>query len=204
MLNYAITKNYINENPVKKLIVEKPDKKIFRNLSFDETIKFLEIAEKHGQSYYPFYATAYYAGLRMGELVYFSPDDVNYEENFVYVRSKEEHRIKDKQERKIPLNKKLREILKRLDHKGKYLFCTKDGRPRINNVNREIKRVGKIAGIKGMSVQILRETFGSHLRRKGVDIALIKDYMGHSSIDVTLRHYAHIPIGETHDKIDLL
>ena len=41
-------------------------------------------------------------------------------------------------------------------------------------------------------------------RRRGVDIALISQYMGHSTVDVMLRHYAHIPIEMTHEEIDKL
>ncbi|MBI3815669.1 MAG: site-specific integrase [Nitrospinae bacterium] len=206
IFNYALREGYINENLVKKVQIEKTTKKIFRDLSFEEIDRLLAAAKEHSPGYYPLFATGYYAGLRAGELRYLEPDDINNKEGYVYVQSKPENLIKDHQERKIPLNNKLREILTAIKPGNRWLFETKEGTPRINNLNREIKRIGKIAGINtmGLNMQVLRETFGSHLRKRGVDIALISQYTGHSSIDVTLRHYAHIKIEQTHDKINLL
>ncbi len=205
-LNYSIKKGYIHDNPAKAVRVDKPIKKVFRDLSFDEAKRLLAAAKKNGPAFYPLFATAYYTGLRAGELVYLEAGDVKHKEGYVHVKHKEENPIKDHQERKIPLNGKLKTILKNLKPTGRWLFGTKNGAPRINNLNREIKRLGKIAKIdtKGLKLQVLRETFGSHLRRRGVDIALISQYMGHSSIDVTLRHYAHIRLEQTHREIDLL
>lgn len=206
IFNYALKEGYIHENLVKKVKIEKPTKKIFRDLSFEEIDSLLTVAKKHSPSHYPLFAVGYYVGLRAGELRYLEPDDINYKEGYIYVQSKPENLIKDHQERKIPLNKKLREILSTVKPGKKYLFETKEGTPRVNNLNREIKRIGKIAGIntKGLNMQVLRESFGSHLRKRGVDIALISQYMGHSSIDVTIEHYANIKIAQTHDEINLL
>lgn len=206
IFGYAVKKGYIHENPAIHVKAEKPTKKLFRDLNFQEIVKLLNTAKKHNKACYPLYATAYYAGLRAGELIYLEPEDIDYNEGYIHVKSKPENSIKDHQERKIPLNAKLRKILKGLRPSGKWLFSTEQGNARHNNLNREIKRMGKLAGIsiKGLCLQVLRETFGSHLRKKGVDIALISQYMGHSSIDVTLRHYAHIPLEETHKEIDLL
>lgn len=206
VFSYAVKKGYLHENIAKAVKQDKPTRKLFRNLTFEEIDNLLSASKKHGPAFYPFFATAYYAGLREGELIYLQPSDIDYNERYVYVRSKPENLIKDHQERKIPLNTKLADILRSLTAAGKWLFGTKDDKPRKNNLNRELKRVGKTAKINttGLCVQALRETFGSHLRRRRVDIALISQYMGHSSIDVTLRHYANIPIEQTHKEIDML
>ncbi len=206
IFNYALREGYIHENLVKKVKFEKTTKKIFRDLSFEEIDRLLATAKKHSPSYYPLFAAGYYIGLRAGELRYLGPDDINFKEGYVYVQSKPENLIKDHQERKIPLNNKLREILTGIKPGNRWLFETKEGTSRVNNLNREIKRIGRLAGIntKGLNMQVLRESFGSHLRRRGVDIALISQYMGHSSIDVTLKHYAHIKIEQTQDEINRL
>ncbi len=206
VLNYAVEKGYIQENPANKVKQVKPTRKIFRSLSFEEIEKLLYRARERSPLLFPIYATAYYAGLRANELRYLEPQDINFKEGYIIVRSKPENPIKDHQERIIPLNSKLKEIL--LKHKPgkKWFFETQGGRPRINNLNRELKLIAEQVGInpEGVNLQVLRETFGSHLRKKGVDIGLISEYMGHSSIDVTLRHYAHIKIEQTHREIDRL
>lgn len=206
ILNYAVKKGYIHENPAKMVKSVKPTKKLFRDLSFEEMDALLKAAKEHGPSYYAMFATAYYAGLREGELIWLKPGDISLEQGYVDVKSKAENMIKDHAERRIPLNGKLKEIL--LQHKPgkKWLFETREGTPRKINLNRELKRAAKHAKIevRGLNMRVLRETFGSHLRRRGVDIALISQYMGHSSTDVTLRHYAHIRIEQTQKEIDLL
>ncbi|MEK6532235.1 MAG: tyrosine-type recombinase/integrase [Deltaproteobacteria bacterium] len=206
LFNYAVKKGYAHSNPVKAVKIEKSVKKIFRDLSISEVKALFAAAKMHGRAYYPLFATAYYAGLRASELVYLEPGDINYKEGYVYVRSKKENPIKDHQERKIPLNNRLCKILTALRPTGKWLFETKNGTPRLNNLNREIKRIGRIADIdvKGLRLQVLRETFGSHLLRRKVSVYLVSKYLGHSSVDVTTRHYAHVPIEETHEEINLL
>lgn len=206
VLNYAVKKEYLHENLAKVVKGDKPTRKMFRDLTSAEIEKLLDTTRIHSPSFYPLFATAYYAGLREGEVIYLEPGDINYNQGYIHIRTKPENLIKDHQERKVPLNSKLREALKEVKPNGRWLFETKGGKPRKNNLNRELKRIGKITGIdvNGLCMQVLRETFGSHLRRKGVDIALISQYMGHSSIDVTLRHYAHIAIEQTHKEIDLL
>ncbi|MBI3755097.1 MAG: tyrosine-type recombinase/integrase [Deltaproteobacteria bacterium] len=206
VFGYAFKKGDIRDNPTKIVRADKPVKKIFRDLSFKEMDRFLKTAKKRDPDFYPLFATAYYSGLRAGELIYLEPSDINFAHGYIYVRCKPENPIKDHQERKIPLNGKLRAVLEKVKPCGRWFFSTKDGNTRKNNLYRKIKAIGKAAGINTdeVSLQTFRETFGSHLRRGGVDIALISQYMGHSSIDVTLRHYAHIPIEQTHKEIDLL
>lgn len=206
ILNYAVKKHYITESPSMHVKADKTVKKLFKDLSSAEMERLLNAAREHCPSFYPLYATGYYAGLREGELVYLKQGDIDFEQNYIDVKSKPENPIKDRQERRIPLNSKLKQIL--LEHKpGRvWLFESREGNPRRNGKNRELKRIAKYANIdtKGLNMRVLRESFGSHLRRRKVDIALISQYMGHSSIDVTLRHYAHIELENTRQDIDLL
>jgi integrase len=73
--------------------------------------------------------------------------------------------------------------------------------------NRKIKRLIKLAGLKDVSFQTLRETFGSHLLDRIKDpkgLYLISKYLGHSSIRVTEKHYASLDIKKTHKEIERL
>lgn len=205
-LNYAVEKGYIRVNPALRVKVDKNAKKIFRALTMDEISNLLASAEKVCPKYHPLMATAFYAGLRAGELLHLEPRDIDFISNTIIVRSKAENKIKDHQERQIPLNSKLKKILLRVKPEGRWLFFKGNAATKHRKLNRQIVRVAGTAGMdkRDLSVQVLREAFGSQLRYKGVDIALISQYLGHSSIDVTLRHYAHISISTTHKEIDLL
>jgi site-specific recombinase XerD len=56
---------------------------------------------------------------------------------------------------------------------------------------RWITRAAELAGIPHLTWHDLRHTFASRLRMKGVDLAMIKELLGHKTITTTER-YAHI------------
>ncbi|MBI5327163.1 MAG: site-specific integrase [Deltaproteobacteria bacterium] len=202
--NNAIRKGYLRTNPAAGVKKVKPVKKIFRDMSFKEVYKLLETAKTHYPHLHPIILSAYYLGMRKNELIFLEWDDVDFDKGIVLVRSKPENRVKDCEERIIPLNQKLKDVLIGLPRNGRFVFPTKSGVPWKNNFHRELQKVVMAAGLKHISIQTMRETFGSHLLKKGVSVYLISKYLGHSSVDVTTRHYAHIQIEETHKEIDLL
>lgn len=203
-LNFAIKKGWCRDNPANHVERIEPVKKIFKDLSYDSMGTFLMVSMHLYPGLYPIIAAAYYLGLRKNELVFLEWDDVDLERSIINIRSKPENRIKDCEERSIPTNGKLREILRRLPRNGRFVFPTPSGVPWKNNLYREFKKVAKAAGLNNINIQTMRETFGSHLLRRKVSVYLVSKYLGHSSVDVTTRHYAHIPIEETHKEIDLL
>lgn len=205
-MNYAVERGYIYNNPAKKVKTEKTVKKIFKSLSFEEIDAILGAAKKNAPAYYPIFAAAYYTGFRLNELLHLELSDVNICKGYIHLRSKPENPIKDYQERIIPLNNKLKKILTNIEPQGKWLLVSGSKKTMCRRLNHKLRQIAALCGIKpeGMHMHVFRETFGSHLRLKEVDIALISQYMGHSSIDVTLRHYAHISIQQTHSNINLL
>jgi integrase len=203
-LNECIRRGYLRNNPAKEVKVVKPVKKIFRDLSFDELGTFLMVSQHLYPNLYPITACAYYSGLRMNELVFLEWSDLDLHRMVISVRSKPENRIKDCEERNVPMSEKLKTVLTGLSKSERFVFVTPSGVPWKNNLYRETQKVFKEASLQNMSMQTLRETFGSHLLRRGVSIYLVSKYLGHSSVDVTTRHYAHVPIEETHKEINLL
>ncbi|MBI4828775.1 MAG: site-specific integrase [Nitrospinae bacterium] len=72
-----------------------------------------------------------------------------------------------------------------------YVFIKDDGTPRkLNNVSAAFRKLCKLAGIVDFHFHDLRHDCGTKLRKAGVPLAEIKDWMGHSDISMTLR-YAH-------------
>ena len=56
---------------------------------------------------------------------------------------------------------------------------------------RIIREIGKKAGIKDLYPHMLRHTHATNLRRKGADLLLIKEALGHASV-MTTEIYAHL------------
>lgn len=100
--------------------------------------------------------------------------DIDFSKNVVHVRSKLENRVKDCEERMIPLNAKLKEILIAIPWRDRFIFFIQSGTTWKNNLSPEFQKVVSAAGLQDVGIQVMRETFGSHLLRNGVSITLFR------------------------------
>ena len=96
--------------------------------------------------------------------------------------------------RHIPLNKVAKAALhawraQQIDTNG-YAFATQSGE-RIKSVRKGWKAILSAAKIKDFRWHDLRHHFASKLVMAGVDLNTVRELMGHSSLDMTLR-YAHL------------
>lgn len=64
-----------------------------------------------------------------------------------------------------------------------------DGKP-IKSIRNGVKAAAKRAGLEGVSQYVLRHTAGVYMAQAGVPMEEIAEYMGHSSIETTRKHYA--------------
>jgi len=76
------------------------------------------------------------------------------------------------------------------------VFCQEDGRPLTDGLLKlPLRRALQRAGITREQGRIgwhdLRHTYGSHLAMRGIPLTVIKELMGHATIDMTER-YAHL------------
>jgi site-specific recombinase XerD len=80
--------------------------------------------------------------------------------------------------------------------RGPYVFCQEDGQPLTDGLLKlPLRRALQRAGITREQGRIgwhdLRHTYGSHLAMRGIPLTVIKELMGHATIDMTER-YAHL------------
>ena len=96
-----------------------------------------------------------------------------------------------------PLSEKAFWILQRIAQSPGYLFPGTDGEPQSPNTwSQGLARFMKHAreaypSIPAVTAHELRHTYGTALRRKGVDIYTIQKIMGHRDITVTAEIYVH-------------
>lgn len=207
MLNRAVQLGLIPRNPIASVKkIKGPSKK---------TVEFLEkeqvslLLQHSSATYRPIFYTYLNTGMRRDELVNLEWSDIDWKNRQIRIINKEKKRYhpKGQKERFIPIKEDLIAILRQRKKKasGSYVFGTKDGRPRHNNVLKELKRTAKKAGIEHITIHMLRHTFASHLVMAGVDLPTVQKLLGHASITTTMI-YAHLApdhLRSAIEKIDL-
>ncbi len=136
------------------------------------------------------------AGLRFGEIIALSWDDLDFSARKIVVRNAIANGIfgtpKNNKVREIPMSRNISELLiKRYQSKG-LLFVPYHGEYYTYNLcAKELKRACRRANLRAISWHVLRHTFASHLAQKGVAMKVVQELLGHSSIITTMR-YSHI------------
>lgn len=127
----------------------------------------------------------YSSGLRVSELVKLIVKDIDFEERTILIRGKGD------KDRVVLFDKDTKGMIQEyLDLRtidSKYLFTNRNGHhltPRYIQIM--IKKYGKKAGIKKkVTPHVLRHFYATHLLKNGVDIRVIQQLLGHSSLSTT-------------------
>ena len=127
-------------------------------------------------------------GLRKEELLSIMWTDVDYESEQLLVRAEI---AKYNRSRYVDLNRHALSILKSLPRRGDYIFCDKEGN-RLKNFRSSFQSAVTEAKLKDVVIHDLRRTFGSNCVMAGVSLATVQKWMGHASINTTIKHYGHL------------
>jgi integrase len=125
-----------------------------------------------------------YSGLRSGEILRLTRDDIDNPDGFLRISSKQ----KNKKESWIPINETTRTILTRCIARGHgkmVRFRTRQ------TVSKYFKKAARAAGFEIPRFHDLRHTFGSHLAMLNIGEKTIQDLMRHKSMASTLI-YTHV------------
>jgi len=128
------------------------------------------------------------AGLRVAEVAALDHTDLTINERSGSVRVRNG---KGNKERIIPLNNEARTALNELigNTSAAALFSGKNSaRLTTRHIERIVSYIGSQIGIPDMSPHWLRFTFAKALERKGIAIEMIRDLLGHNSIETTRRY----------------
>jgi integrase/recombinase XerC len=104
-------------------------------------------------------------------------------------------RGKGRKERMITLNSRACEALStylasrgQSDGNGPLLASRGGGSLTTRSIQRIVRRLMASAGIAGASVHTLRHTFATHTVRKGANLRVVQEALGHSSLQTTSRY----------------
>jgi integrase len=160
------------------------------------------------------WATAFYAGLRLGELQALRDEDVDLDAGVIRVERSWDRRegvIEPKSRagrRAVPIVAALRSHLaaRKLRRAGtNALFFGKRSHPldRDSLVGRA-EKAWRLAGLESIGLHEARHTFASILIAAGVNAKALSTYLGHSSIQITLDRYGHLMPGNEDEAIALV
>lgn len=126
------------------------------------------------------------AGLRREEMYMLTWEDVDFKRNRLHITPKEGWEPKDYEQRFIGLAVDLKAHLLEIKPKSqKWVLGDEDGkRPSLAVMSAYFQKIARKAKLRG-SLHILRHTFASHLVQAGESLKVVKDLLGHSSMETT-------------------
>ena len=206
---YLMKEGYIKTNPIEGIKAPKLERKEPSHLTEAEYLSLLKAVEDHATRYYRSRDIAIIklfltAGLRLSELTGLDISDVNFKDNTIQILRK------GRKEQTLPINQETANTIKMyLESRGtdhKALFISKK-QSRISNgaVAHLVKMYMIKAGIsnKKLSPHTLKHSFCTALLNKGVNIAVIQELAGHTSMDTT-RKYIHLNNADLREAIERL
>ena len=134
-------------------------------------------------------------GLRVSEVCRLRKEDVNLEDGVALIHGK------GNKEREVVLSDRCIEALKgTFQSETDFILFNQEMEPlNSRSVFRMVRQIGRSAGIN-VFPHLLRHSFATNLRRRGGDLLLIKEALGHSSVSTT-EIYAHLGAQEYKEKV---
>lgn len=159
--------------------------------------------------YRALYTVALLTGLRLGTVLSLRWSWIDLGQKVLTVRNEDDFRTKNGQCQTIPLSDTVVEVLRRQPQNSAglvfvnehHVFPTKLSR---DYVTHRFKRTAVAAGFPDVKFHTLRKSFGSLLLRSDVNILKVSRLLGHSSLAVTMKHYANLLPAELAEDVNRL
>ena len=184
--------NYILKNPIKKFKKLKFNPKPHRYFTDEELDAIYGNSPKEHGNVYKFLTNT---GLRLSELSHLEWSDINLEDKVLSVSFKEDWIPKNSQERHIPINDSLYDLITEMNadnSKEGYVFDIQ-GRQSKEHLLKNLQDILEEHNFEKGRLHTFRHTFATKLAHVGVGIYEIQQLLGHSDIRMTQR-YAKLSI----------
>jgi site-specific recombinase XerD len=207
---YFFNKGKIKSNTASKIALPKlHDKEIIR-LDIAEMVKLLNLADSgdkfsdHQKAYHKSTKVRDVAiltlflgtGIRNSELVGLNVEDINFDDMSFAITRKGGNRtilyFNDEVEKTLKAWIQKRSTIEDLSPNEHALFLSlQNKRISVRTIQELVKKYAKIiTPLKKITPHKLRSTFGTNLYRETQDIYLVADFLGHSDVNTTKKHYA--------------
>ena len=182
---------FIEKNPLRRVPMLRVERKVPAFLTRDQVRQLLDYLADH-PPYDLVACLGALCGFRHGEITAAVWEWFDFERQTVTLRSRDDFVLKDWEARTVPLSSWALSILEPRRQGSGYVirFLRRRRTGPTASFKRTWPKLVKAAGLPGATVKQLRSTFGSLYLQQGVSLSKIALWMGHSSEDVTRRHYA--------------
>jgi len=194
---FLLSEKYIISDPTYALVSPKADKhlpSVITLIEFDKIVSLIDNRGFSGKRDLSMLELLYSSGIRSSELLNIRENDLYLKDRYAKVMGK------GSKERiiffSLRAQKSLSEYIKLKKQKfpeNRYLFLNKNGSPLSSRFLRKLVENYSIkANIpKKVTPHTFRHSFASSMLDKGVDLKLIQEFLGHSSISST-QIYTHV------------
>ena len=210
----ALNRGEVAINPTLKLTLPAVRGRRDRVAHPEEATRLINALQSGDQA---LWATAFYAGLRLGELQALDWKHVDFDQNVIHVERSWDRRagfIEPKSrsgKRRVPITNSLRNHL--LSHRLKQgeggiglVFPNSRGDKPFNpsTISLHTKRAWVKAGIQPITLHECRHSCAAYMIAAGINTKALSTYMGHASITITLDRYGHLLPGNERQAATLL
>lgn len=193
MFSIAVQNKWVEENPClnSKVKMFQEDNEIIRYLTDTEEKRLLEACKGDYAYLRPMIITAITTGMRYGELIKLKfKENIDFKTGFIILTA---DMTKSKKKRMIPISSVLMIELKKLydNRLSEYVFTNPKTLKPYHTIRKAFVRVKTIAEIDlDFRWHDLRHHMATKLMDKNINVGVIKDILGHSTLTITQK-YAH-------------
>lgn len=223
----AVSANILYQNPCDSVQLPKKPSRQAVAFTAEEQERFLSHC-KGDTTFENLFIFAFNTGMRLGEMLALTWDDVdlenkivNVDKNLSVVNNYDEGAEKKNKiiidttktesgSREIPLNKSAFKCVEtQLQNNKKdspFIFYSTTGTALMKrNIYRAFNNIIEKADIKNhLTIHSMRHSFATRLLEKGADIKTVSELLGHKSVQITLDTYSHVSIDLKKKIISLL
>ncbi len=181
---------------VRKVKFQKENNRKLRFLNIDECQRLIDCCSTHLK---PIVITALNSGMRRGEILGLMWEQIDLRCGYISLDD-----TKSGEGRQIPMNQTLIDMFREMPRgfESKYVFTNRNGDP-LTDIKHSFNTALRKAEIHNATFHTLRHTCASHLVMNGVDLASVKELLGHKSLSMTMR-YSHLAPGHTKKAVNIL